>query len=628
MLKGIIFSLILGASFTFVSCGGSSTSSDVVDTVEETTLTFPYPDLESLSEENIALAKSLEETHAALLQATLLTNSYIFVDPTETDFETFELRHQKAIDATRILIEKIDIAIEKEAADTAKNILIANQKSLNVQVSEATEATDSETIVSFSPTEGTRPVKDILDVMKIGAEESMDILAGSTYQLPFDDYIEPSQVKVSVWRERLNAAYELVSLGGIAILGGAAVMTPGLSTVAVAGAATTGWITFTGQTMKMVVALERWIAAENGAVFESELPTYPTVFVPVIDIAETIGIVTMSNGYSAVLYVNEKLKDLAYSGGTSVTYGAHDIKVDQSVTNMELYESLLPKVNPDDFPAVAAPSNYITVDGESFLVEGLPTAYRLILSHLTKEDWIQFLDYDGSCPMIYDPLLDPDNDYAYNININDIDKDGTFDNRFECNYYSSNSLQSEHPYVDNKLNGDKKRFYESGILEVSAHYVDNTVHGTTSWHYETGPVREVSIWVNGSNNGVTTVYYESGPVYFTIMMINGIKNGLGKMYYESGIRKAETPYLNNLKEGEERQYYDVSGNLQWTIPYEINWKEGVAHGWFETGEYQYYITYANDLQNGLYTEYNIDGSVAFCGIYEDDVYVSPCTSEY
>ncbi len=561
--------------FVFNSCGGSGDEKEVA---MNHVVHYHYPNISEFSSENKMLAASLQDTEAALLQAILLTNSYLYTDPSQTDFSTFRQRGQLAIKAMAILQEHIS------------STLFYEKESTKIVFSRASAPRIGDELVSPTPWGGKRPIKTLMDKYNISAQKAMDILEESAQQISENAYKEPSTYRA--WQEGRKAAWEVVKLGGIAVAGGAAVMaaaTPTAVFVSAAGA----YIMFTGQTCKTAVALDHWAAA----VTETKEIPMPKIFVPVIDAGEIVSIVTMQNSQEVVLYGTDKLLDLANSGGKTVSFGAHDISVyDTAISLQDIQKDLDLSKYPGMEPGV-----YITPDGKEIKVMNIPIEYGNIISRLKSQDR---LIYD--CPLAYDASFDPNGDHDIFIGINDKNGDGYFEDYHECTYYASGALEWSIPYTDDKENGITELFYESGQLKEHDISVNDKLNGTSIAYYESGQVAFSVPYVNDKRNGEYREYYESGQLYKKIPYVNGVREGIIYVYYELGALYYKVPYVNDERNGKYREYYE-SGQLYRKIPYVNGVQEGTVYGYYESGTLNFEIPYVNGQKNGTETYYHTNG---------------------
>ena len=134
------------------------------------------------------------------------------------------------------------------------------------------------------------------------------------------------------------------------------------------------------------------------------------------------------------------------------------------------------------------------------------------------------------CSPTYNADLDPDGDHTIVINT------GRFEDRTECIYYPSGTLEWNIPFKDNKINGLRKSYFESGQL------------------------REITPYTDGRRNGIEKGYYPSGQVKYMNFYENDLKEKMSIEYYENGNARRTTHWKHGLKDGREYEY-DENGNL-------------------------------------------------------------------
>ena len=76
------------------------------------------------------------------------------------------------------------------------------------------------------------------------------------------------------------------------------------------------------------------------------------------------------------------------------------------------------------------------------------------------------------------------------------------------NYYKSDALWIETPYVNGKMHGIEKWYYESGALMAETPYVDGKRHGIAKWYYASGALQIETPYVRGKMHGIGKCYEE------------------------------------------------------------------------------------------------------------------------
>jgi antitoxin component YwqK of YwqJK toxin-antitoxin module len=62
-------------------------------------------------------------------------------------------------------------------------------------------------------------------------------------------------------------------------------------------------------------------------------------------------------------------------------------------------------------------------------------------------------------------------------------------------------------FIDDKLNGERKRYYENGQLKAICFYIDGKLNGEQKWYYPNGQLREICTFIDGTKNGEYKQYY-------------------------------------------------------------------------------------------------------------------------
>ena len=207
----------------------------------------------------------------------------------------------------------------------------------------------------------------------------------------------------------------------------------------------------------------------------------------------------------------------------------------------------------------------------------------------------------GGCPMLYDPSLDTDN-YSglLEININDKDNDGRYEDRFSCSYWPSGQLQWDREVIDNKLNG---------------HVIG---------YFETGETQKVTPYTNGQIEGTQIEYFASGQIKKNTPYVNHVEHGVQEGFYESGNPESTLPFTNGDFDGLYLYYYDSPGVLQAKIEYSNSLNNGVYILFAENGQKLYEYFYLNDELDGEQKEYSDTGSLISCTVWLEGIEDGSC----
>jgi len=375
--------------------GGSEDTTTASDDTEWKDLVSSYPESSAFSDANRALATSLQKTQGAYLQAILLTNSYIYTDPSVTTYMEFEQRRQRAINAFQILDDHITITLaDSEAYNSASQYLASSSEVFNTS-----------DLISPKPWGGKRPIKTLMEKYSVSSQRAMTILIGMADEITADAYIKGGNDMLVV-QKRLEQQIEGLKIvgaaaGGIVLIqAGVAVGTGG----AMLGSTLGTLVLMTGQGLKLGMATDALMMAEKG----KTAPPTPTVFVPFTILAEAVSVVTLSGIGDVVLYGTEKLQDLLKSGGKVISFGPYEInvfKLTQAALDTER------NIDVSKWPTTE-PGVYLTPDGKTIVVTALPVGYNKVIGALEPSERLITL------PDIQPPLATPlDTEFTDSVDV-------------------------------------------------------------------------------------------------------------------------------------------------------------------------------------------------------------------
>ena len=127
-------------------------------------------------------------------------------------------------------------------------------------------------------------------------------------------------------------------------------------------------------------------------------------------------------------------------------------------------------------------------------------------------------------------------------------------------YYKTGELKSECFEINDRKNGEYKKYYENGS-ELS---LDNSKRKNLSSTDSFGQLKEICSYIDGGINGEYKRYYESGKILNICSYIGGIKNGEYKEYHKNGQLSYICSYIDDEINGEKKEYHENGRELSLT----------------------------------------------------------------
>jgi antitoxin component YwqK of YwqJK toxin-antitoxin module len=111
-------------------------------------------------------------------------------------------------------------------------------------------------------------------------------------------------------------------------------------------------------------------------------------------------------------------------------------------------------------------------------------------------------------------------------------------------YHNNGILYKEYFKINNKREGQLKKFDKKGNLIYICNYVNNRKNGDEFCYYlhNNNIIESKTQYCNGKKNGEVKYYYENGNIKFITNFINDIKNGEHIEYYLNGDIKEKSIY--------------------------------------------------------------------------------------
>jgi uncharacterized protein len=168
------------------------------------------------------------------------------------------------------------------------------------------------------------------------------------------------------------------------------------------------------------------------------------------------------------------------------------------------------------------------------------------------------------------------------------------------NYYESGKLKSEGKRNNHQLDSTWKFYSEKQFILLELNYRNGKRHGIQKMYYDSAKIRSVESYVDDKRDGVSRYFGPEGKLVREVPFKEGVEEGLAKEYDDEGTVIFISTYKNGfLVKQQEINRKDARGLKQgpWKFFYEnsqqVKW-EG---------------TFKNNLKNGTFREYDINGKV-------------------
>lgn len=186
--------------------------------------------------------------------------------------------------------------------------------------------------------------------------------------------------------------------------------------------------------------------------------------------------------------------------------------------------------------------------------------------------------------------------------------------------------------------------YPNGNIMYDGYFTNDKPAGEFKRYYEDNAIKSVLIFNSDGNEALATLYYPNGLVASTGKYVNQLKegkwrffsftkkdlliseaeysgnkrNGVLVNYYPDGKPAEKLGYRNDLKHGECLKYYP-SGKLTLSTNYTNGNLNGKFEAFFENGKPEIIGQYKDNLREGLWLIYTIEGNQRFRTEYASGV---------
>ncbi|MGQ8336363.1 toxin-antitoxin system YwqK family antitoxin [Sunxiuqinia sp. A32] len=122
-------------------------------------------------------------------------------------------------------------------------------------------------------------------------------------------------------------------------------------------------------------------------------------------------------------------------------------------------------------------------------------------------------------------------------------------------------------YIGQKKTGIWSYFTDGKLISEEV-YKNGLKDGKSKTYYPTGELFEETEWENNKQSGVYRAYFKNGKPYMECQMKLGQRNGTCQVNHENGQLELDAYYKNGLRQN-KWNYYDTSGNLSYTLEYDL-----------------------------------------------------------
>jgi len=126
-------------------------------------------------------------------------------------------------------------------------------------------------------------------------------------------------------------------------------------------------------------------------------------------------------------------------------------------------------------------------------------------------------------------------------------------------------VKEESYFLDNQLNGTRKKYFSSGLPKTQEKYLRGIKEGVFEYYYPNGAIKEKGTWRNGQLFGWHKKYYsENDKISEEGNVENDIKVGEWKYYNKNARLTAIGKFNNGEKDGKWLEYDDQGNEVKHT----------------------------------------------------------------
>jgi antitoxin component YwqK of YwqJK toxin-antitoxin module len=196
-------------------------------------------------------------------------------------------------------------------------------------------------------------------------------------------------------------------------------------------------------------------------------------------------------------------------------------------------------------------------------------------------------------------------------------------NGYNVFYYPGGKVSSEGNMKDGKPEGYWKTYYENGILKSEGNRNNFELDSIWKFYNDKGILTLEVNYENGKKSGYTNKYSDEGILESKDYFMNDVKDSVSFFYYPNGL-VSKTIVFENGKEHGKAFEYATDGRIITLMEYKTayllkkrkinkldnkNMKQGEWIEFYEDGSIKSEGNYLNDLKNGYFREYSMNGEL-------------------
>lgn len=186
-------------------------------------------------------------------------------------------------------------------------------------------------------------------------------------------------------------------------------------------------------------------------------------------------------------------------------------------------------------------------------------------------------------------------------------------------YFKSQKLQMSGSYSNKKLTKKQGHFdyyFENGRKSIEGDFADDLKTGVwIEWH-ENGKKSTEGNYKAGKREGNWVAWYDNGQKRAEGLYVNDEQTGKWVYGFESGERKSEGVFINGQKDGDWTYFYK-SGSRE-TVEEFRDFKLVFITGYFEGGQVNFKGKCKNNMSEGEWNYWNVDGRLCFTGNFSEN----------
>jgi len=182
-------------------------------------------------------------------------------------------------------------------------------------------------------------------------------------------------------------------------------------------------------------------------------------------------------------------------------------------------------------------------------------------------------------------------------------------------FYDDLAVSEKGNFCRDKKTGNWNFYFKNGILEQKGFFNNDLKTGKWIWYYSDEKIKRFENFKNSVPNGKIEEFDDAGNLILSGNFEEGLRNG--KWFQVTGEIFEEGNYVDDLKNGSWKAFFS-SEQIKFAGKFIYGQPDGKHLEYYKTGIIKAIEIYENGVKQGVWIDYNEDGTISGTSVYKAD----------